>query len=102
MRLFTEPSSQYFSNHWLSAIVIDEGKAKFDKENLRLELLRNNIECVPLWKPLHLQPVFANAPYYGANVAEKLFEEGLCLPSGSNLTNTERERIKNVIVSFKK
>ncbi len=102
VRLFTEPSSQYFSNHWLSAIVIDEGKAKFDKENLRLELLRNNIECVPLWKPLHLQPVFANAPYYGANVAEKLFEEGLCLPSGSNLTNTERERIKNVIVSFKK
>ena len=102
VRLFTEPSSQYFSNHWLSAILIDEGKAKFDKENLRLELLRNNIECVPLWKPLHLQPVFANAPYYGANVAEKLFEEGLCLPSGSNLTNTERERIKNVIVSFKK
>ena len=102
VRLFTEPSSQYFSNHWLSAIVIDEGKAKFDKENLRLELLRNNIECVPLWKPLHLQPVFVNAPYYGANVAEKLFEEGLCLPSGSNLTNTERERIKNVIVSFKK
>ena len=102
VRLFTEPSSQYFSNHWLSAIVIDEGKAKFDKENLRLELLRNNIECVPLWKPLHLQPVFANAPYYGANVAEKLFEEGLCLPSGSNLTDTERERIKNVIISFKK
>lgn len=102
VRLFTEPSSQYFSNHWLSAILIDEGKAKFDKENLRLELLRNNIECVPLWKPLHLQPVFANAPYYGANVAEKLFEEGLCLPSGSNLTDDDRERIKKVIVSFKK
>ena len=102
VRLFTETSSQYFSNHWLSAIVIDEGKAKFDKENLRLELLRNNIECVPLWKPLHLQPVFANAPYYGANVAEKLFEEGLCLPSGSNLTDEDRERIKKVIVSFKK
>ena len=102
VRLFTEPSSQYFSNHWLSAIVIDEGKAKFDKENLRLELLRNNIECVPLWKPLHLQPVFANAPYYGANVAEKLFEEGLCLPSGSNLTDEDRERIKKVIVSLKK
>lgn len=102
VRLFTEPSSQYFSNHWLSAIVIDEGKAKFDKENLRLELLRNNIECVPLWKPLHLQPVFANAPYYGANVAEKLFEEGLCLPSGSNLTDDDRERIKKVIVGFKK
>jgi dTDP-4-amino-4,6-dideoxygalactose transaminase len=62
-----------------------------------------NIESRPLWKPLHLQPIFCNYPNYGTNVAETLFENGLCLPSGSNLTDEERERIKAVVFSmFKK
>jgi len=56
-----------------------------------------NIESRPLWKPMHLQPVFANYPYYGGTVAEDLFENGLCLPSGSNLTDHDRERIAAVI-----
>ena len=58
-----------------------------------MAFLEDNIESRPLWKPMHLQPVFADAPYYGGDVAEKLFDNGLCLPSGSNLTDEERQRI---------
>ena len=97
IELFTEPNSDFFSNHWLSAITIDAQKTGFDREQLRLKLQEENIESRPLWKPMHLQPVFADAPYYGGNVAENLFNNGLCLPSGSNLTAEDLERIKNVI-----
>ncbi|MFV0201664.1 aminotransferase class I/II-fold pyridoxal phosphate-dependent enzyme [Empedobacter falsenii] len=91
--VFTEPNEDYYSNHWLSAIVIDSKITGVSREDLRLALLDANIESRPLWKPMHLQPVFANSPYYGGKVAEELFENGLCLPSGSNLTDAERERI---------
>lgn len=91
--VFTEPSSDYFSNHWLSAILIDPKVAGKTREDLRLAFLEDDIESRPLWKPMHMQPVFAYAPYYGGKVAEELFENGLCLPSGSNLTDMERERI---------
>lgn len=99
--VFNEPNSDYFSNHWLSAIVIDEEKAGFNSEQLRLALDQENIESRPLWKPMHLQPIFESAPYFGGNVAEELFKNGLCLPSGSNLNEEDLERIKNVILSFK-
>ncbi len=98
IKLFTEPTQDYFSNHWLSAILIDEQKVGFSREDLRLKLLEDNIESRPLWKPMHLQPVFKDCPYYGAKVAETLFEKGLCLPSGSNLTDKDRERIKILIL----
>jgi len=62
-----------------------------------IEKQKENIEGRRLGKPMHLQPVFADAPYYGGNVAENLFNNGLCLPSGSNLTTEDLERIKNVI-----
>lgn len=91
--VFTEPTSDYFSNHWLSAILIDPKVAGKTREDLRLAFLEDDIESRPLWKPMHMQPVFADAPYYGGKVAEELFEYGLCLPSGSNLTDAERERI---------
>ena len=100
--VFNEPNSDYCSNHWLSAIVIDEEKAGFNREQLRLALDQENIESRPLWKPMHLQPIFESAPYFGGNVAEELFKNGLCLPSGSNLNEEDLERIKNVILSFKK
>src|SRR5690606_7293355 len=90
----------YFSNHWLSAILIDPSVAGKTREDLRLALLEDNIESRPLWKPMHLQPVFAEAPYYGGSVAEDLFDRGLCLPSGSNLTDKDRERITSVIESW--
>lgn len=91
--VFVEPSEEFFSNHWLSAIVIDPKVAGVTREDLRLAFLEDEIESRPLWKPMHMQPVFADAPYYGGKVAEELFENGLCLPSGSNLTDEERARI---------
>lgn len=98
--VFSEPTEEYFSNHWLSAIVIDESITGKNRECLRLAFLEDNIESRPLWKPMHLQPVFADAPYYGTDVAEKLFDNGLCLPSGSNLSDDDRARIEKVIRDF--
>jgi len=95
--VFTEPNSDCFSNHWLSAIVIDQKQTGFDREDLRLSFLEDNIESRPLWKPMHAQPVFVGSTYYGNNVSENLFNNGLCLPSGSNLTDEDRERIKKSI-----
>jgi dTDP-4-amino-4,6-dideoxygalactose transaminase len=96
--VFSEPNQDYFANHWLSAILIDCSITDgITREEVRLAMEAENIECRPLWKPMHLQPVFESYPYYGAAVAETLFDDGLCLPSGSNLTDAERERIKNVI-----
>lgn len=95
--VFTEPSEDFFSNHWLSAIIIDPEVTGVTREDLRLAFLEDNIESRPLWKPMHLQPVFADAPYYGGTVAEKLFDDGLCLPSGSSLTDEDRNRIWVVV-----
>jgi dTDP-4-amino-4,6-dideoxygalactose transaminase len=101
VKVFTEPGTDYFSNHWLSAIVIDPAKTNGKTAtDLRLALEADNIESRPLWKPMHLQPVFADFPYYGGNVAEQLFENGLCLPSGSNLSESDKERIKRVFDRF--
>ena len=99
--VFTEPNSDYFSNHWLSAIVVNPEKLQGKtREDLRLALEQENIESRPLWKPMHLQPIFEKYPYYGLNVSETLFEFGLCLPSGSNSTENEIDRIKIVFDSF--
>lgn len=98
--VFEEPNEDYFSNHWLSCITVDESKANFTREDLRLALWEDNIESRPLWKPMHLQPIFEKYPYYGDNVSENLFNTGLCLPSGSNLTTQEKERIAQLIAAF--
>ena len=99
--VFTVPNTDYFANYWLSAIVIEPNQDKgADREALRLAFEAANIESRPLWKPMHLQPIFEHYPYYGSNVAETLFEKGLCLPSGSNLTDEERVRIKKVVFDF--
>ena len=99
--VFTVPNTDYFANYWLSAILIEPNKAKgIDREALRLAFEAANIESRPLWKPMHLQPIFEHYPYYGSNVAETLFEKGLCLPSGSNLSDEERVRIKKVVFDF--
>lgn len=91
--LFEEPSDAYFSNHWLSCIVIDSKKTKYTSQDVVSALGKDNIESRPLWKPMHLQPVFKDAPYYGSTIAEDLFKNGICLPSGSNLSTTEKQRI---------
>jgi dTDP-4-amino-4,6-dideoxygalactose transaminase len=99
--VFTEPNSEYFSNHWLSAIIVSPEKLNGKtREDLRLALEHANIESRPLWKPMHLQPVFEKYPYYGDKVAEKLFGFGLCLPSGSNTTVQDKERINKVFNTF--
>lgn len=95
--VFKEPTKDYFSNHWLSCIIIDKNKTAFTKEELRLAFLDENIESRPLWKPMHMQPIFKNAPFYGSNICEDLFNTGLCLPSGSNLTELDLERISATI-----
>lgn len=97
--VFTAPNEDYFANYWLSAIVIDPQLTNgLDRESVRLAFEAENIECRPLWKPMHLQPIFEKYPYYGKSVAEALFEQGLCLPSGSNLTDEDRTRIYDVVV----
>lgn len=99
--LFEEPNSDYYSNHWLTAIIIDYKKTSGKTaQQLRLHLEKSNIESRSLWKPMHLQPVFASYPYYGETIAEDLFENGLCLPSGSNLSIDDQIRISDVIHQF--
>lgn len=98
--VFTVPNDDYYANYWLSAIVIEPNHEGIDREVLRLAFEAANIESRPLWKPMHLQPVFQKYPYYGTIVSETLFDNGLCLPSGSNLTDAERERIAAVVRGF--
>ncbi|MBT2622933.1 aminotransferase class I/II-fold pyridoxal phosphate-dependent enzyme [Chryseobacterium sp. ISL-6] len=98
--VFSEPSDDFYSNHWLSAITIDTSKTGKTSTDLRLAFLQDNIESRPLWKPLHMQPIFSNSPYYGSKIAENLFEKGLCLPSGSNLTEKDKKRIAEVLKIF--
>lgn len=92
-----EPNNAFYSNHWLTAIVLESYEKR---EALRLAFETENIETRPLWKPMHLQPIFQNVPYYGTNVSESLFDKGLCLPSGSNLMEDEFLRIQNVLKDF--
>lgn len=100
----TEPNSKYFSNYWLTAILINTDKSGgISREDVRLKLEKENIESRPLWKPMHMQPVYINTKFFGVGLCEKLFEQGLCLPSGSNLTEEEFERIFNALEKiFKK
>ncbi|WP_417350499.1 DegT/DnrJ/EryC1/StrS family aminotransferase [Flavobacterium alkalisoli] len=98
--VFKEPNTDFFSNHWLSAIIVDSSIVGVNREDVRLALEAENIESRPLWKPMHLQPVFEGCPYYGGKVSEDLFDKGLCLPSGSNLGESERERISGLLEVF--
>jgi dTDP-4-amino-4,6-dideoxygalactose transaminase len=93
----TNPNSDFNSNYWLTCIVIDPQEAGFTREELRLKMEEENIETRPLWKPMHLQPVFADWPYYGDNTEGRLFDNGLCLPSGPTLTDKDIERVAGVI-----
>jgi dTDP-4-amino-4,6-dideoxygalactose transaminase len=94
---FVDEPAGYFSNRWLTTILVNPSEAGFSREDLRLALEKDNIESRPLWKPMHLQPVFEDCPFYGDGTSERLFQNGLCLPSGSNLTDKDMNRIFAVI-----
>jgi dTDP-4-amino-4,6-dideoxygalactose transaminase len=97
IQLLSEPSGAY-SNRWLTTIVVDPAlTGGLSRTAIYDALAADNIEARPLWKPMHLQPVFAQAPYFGGAVAETLFRDGLCLPSGSNLTSDDFDRIFSVL-----
>jgi dTDP-4-amino-4,6-dideoxygalactose transaminase len=99
LQVFEVPYANYQPNYWLTCITIKPG-CGFGPESMRRALEAKNIESRPLWKPMHLQPVFKEAPYYGDNVAEVLFNTGLCLPSGSNLTAAQKHRITNCMAEY--
>ena len=92
-----EPTEDYYSNRWLTTVLVADGA--LNREVIRLALEKENIESRPLWKPMHLQPVFADAPFYGDGTSEMLFDKGLCLPSGSNLTPTEKAKIAETVAA---
>ncbi|TWF39684.1 dTDP-4-amino-4,6-dideoxygalactose transaminase [Chitinophaga polysaccharea] len=88
----------FFSNRWLSTILVNPAQSNgVTRETIRLALERENIESRPLWKPMHMQPVFEKMPAYVNGVSEKLFDNGLCLPSGSNLTPADLWRVTDAI-----
>lgn len=95
---FVEEPQGFYSNRWLTTVLIDPKETNgVTRETIRLALDADNIESRPLWKPMHMQPVFSDAPFYGNGLSEQLFENGLCLPSGSNLTDEEFERVISII-----
>jgi dTDP-4-amino-4,6-dideoxygalactose transaminase len=101
LELLEEPNSDYFSNHWLSTILVNPAQTGgADREYLRLNLEQKNIETRPLWKPMHLQPIFEGCPAYINGVSEALFNNGLCLPSSSNMTAEERAFVVESIKSL--
>ncbi|MCI7389602.1 MAG: aminotransferase class I/II-fold pyridoxal phosphate-dependent enzyme [Butyricimonas virosa] len=98
VKVMCQPEGEDFnSNYWLTCITVDPEEAGFTREDVRLALDEDNIESRPLWKPMHLQPVFKNAPFYGNGTSERLFEIGLCLPSGPTLTDEDVERVTKVV-----
>ena len=93
------PSADFNSNFWLSTVIIDPKTGK-DPESLRQFMLDAGVETRRLWRPMHMQPVFANAPYYGGTTCETLFDRGLCLPSGSGLKEEELRYVADKIKEF--
>ena len=101
VKVMCQPEGGDFnSNYWLTCITVDPEEAGFTREDVRLALDADNIESRPLWKPMHLQPVFKDAPFYGNGTSERLFEIGLCLPSGPTLTDEDIERVTKVIYNL--
>jgi dTDP-4-amino-4,6-dideoxygalactose transaminase len=96
---FQPEANESKSNFWLTAILIDEEVTGFSNDQVRVALMKNDIETRFLWKPLHLQPVFKEIKYFGGDVAKSFFHKGICLPSSVNLSFEDQERIVDI---FKK
>src|SRR5699024_46495 len=94
---FIPEPDRFYSNRWLSTVLINEDLTGIGAKNIREGLEEYNIETRPLWKPMHIQPIFKKEPYYGEKVAENLFNTGLCLTSGTNLTEEDLNRVTSRI-----
>jgi dTDP-4-amino-4,6-dideoxygalactose transaminase len=90
---FMPEAPDHFSTFWLTCLTVDSEEAGVDREQIRLHLESLDIESRPAWKPMHLQPVFADCKTYGGDVSARLFADGLCLPSGSSMTDEARQRV---------
>lgn len=93
LSVLCNPSDKYDSNFWLTTILLDKNKINLEPDFVRTELEKRNIESRLIWRPMHMQPVFADAPYYGGEVSRDIFESGLCLPSSSSLTDYDLQRV---------
>ncbi|WP_088654227.1 aminotransferase class I/II-fold pyridoxal phosphate-dependent enzyme [Geofilum rhodophaeum] len=93
LQFLSEPAGDYFSNYWLTTVLIDPLVCGFGREDLRLYLESDNVESRPAWKPMHLQPVFKDCPAYINGTAEHIFDFGLCLPSATNMDADDLERV---------
>jgi dTDP-4-amino-4,6-dideoxygalactose transaminase len=97
---FPKEPDGFFSNRWLTTIILDEAVlGEGVNEKIRLNLEKLNIESRPLWKPLHQQPVFSDCTHYGNGVSDRLFATGLCLPSGSNTSQENLEKVVTEIIN---
>jgi dTDP-4-amino-4,6-dideoxygalactose transaminase len=99
---FLKEPQGYFSNRWLTTMVLDPTMTGFQASDLRELLLAEGIESRFLWKPMHLQPMYRSAPFYGGETAEKLFLDGICLPSGTGLSNEQLNRVIHVVFRLHK
>ncbi|WP_411766117.1 DegT/DnrJ/EryC1/StrS family aminotransferase [Winogradskyella sp. A3E31] len=99
INVMSEPNDDYFSNSWLSCILVSE-QFGYTKNYIIKAMADCNIETRPLWKPMHIQPIFKRYDYYGQGESEQLFEKGICLPSGSNLTDEDKNRISEAFMSL--
>ena len=90
----------FHSTRWLTALTIDPSETGVTREDIRLMLLEHQIESRPLWKPMHMQPLYAGAPYHGDGVDERLFANGLCLPSGSDMTDEQQDEVIELVAEL--
>jgi len=93
-----EPDESFYSNYWLTTILVDPRKSGTTREEIQKILESENIETRPLWKPMHMQPVFSEHPAYLSGVSRELFDKGLCLPSGSSMSDEDRARVLQALL----
>ncbi|SIS78585.1 dTDP-4-amino-4,6-dideoxygalactose transaminase [Chryseobacterium ureilyticum] len=99
--LFAEPNDDFYSNYWLNTITIEENNYQITKEKLKKIFIENNIETRYLWKPMHLQTLFGGYKFFGNNLCGILFDKGLCLPSGTNLTDESKSKIRDLLTDIR-
>lgn len=98
VKLFSEPDHDFYSNYWLNVIVIKK-ESRTSKEKIKEVFNQNNIETRYLWKPMHSQPLYIDYQFFGNNISGIIFDNGLCLPSGSNLTDQCKEKIAEILIN---